>query len=169
MITPQLIFGVLIVIATAGLGGYYAWRQWQQLRRLRTESMMPVEDRQFLRNQAWRRLAGAVMMLIFSAMFIGWLCLDVPLTEIMQQGQDARANNEPQPQLDPSQKDVVRFSLAYVIALLLLVLGFLGIAGYEIYAIRHYSMRQLRRIQDERRAMIASETARMRRERNGHA
>jgi hypothetical protein len=169
VITRQLVFGVLIVIATAGLGGYYAWRQWQQLRRLRAESMTPVDDQQYLRSQAWRRLAGALLMLVFSGMFIGWLWLDVPLTEIVEQGQEARANNEPQPQLDPSQKDVVRFSLAYVIVLLLLVLGFLGIAGYEIYAIRLYSMRQLRRIQDERRAMIASETARMRRERNGHA
>ena len=56
-----------------------------------------------------------------------------------------------------------------VIVLLLLVLALIGVAGYEIFAIRRYSVQQMRRIQDERRAMIASETARLRRERNGHA
>ncbi len=63
----------------------------------------------------------------------------------------------------------MRLYVGYWIVLLLLVLGIIAIAGYELFAIRRYSVEHMRRIQDERRAMIASETARLRRERNGHA
>ncbi len=164
----QILFGVLIVVLTAALGGYYAWRQWQMLRRLRTDATIPDDERLFLRNQAWRRLAGSVLMLLFAGLFVGWLFLDESVSVIERQGEAARVNQEPQPELDPAQRAFMRFSLGYVIVLLLLVLGFLGIAGYEIYAIRRYSVQHLRRIQDERRAMIAHETARMRRERDGH-
>lgn len=167
--TSQTIFGVLIVVATAALGAYYAWRQWQTLRRLRADDTLPDDERLFLRNQAWRRLAGSVLMLLFAGLFIGWFFLYEPVSDIERQGEDARANHEPQPELDMWQREVVRFSLGYVIVLLLLVLGFIAIAGYEFYAIRRYSVQHLRRIQDERREMIASETARIRRERNGHA
>ena len=167
--TGQFVFGVLIVVVTAALGVYYAWRQWQTLRRLRADPALPDEERQFQRNQAWRRLAGSVLMLIFAGLFVGWFFVDESVSRIERQGQQAVANHEPQPELDPAQRDFMRFSLGYVIVLLLLVMGFIGIAGYEIFAIRRYSVRHMRRIQDERRAMIASETARIRRERNGHA
>jgi len=167
--TGQFVFGVLIVVVTAALGVYYAWRQWQTLRRLRADPALPDEERQFQRNQAWRRLAGSVLMLIFAGLFVGWFFVDESVSRIERQGREAVANHEPQPELDPAQRDFMRFSLGYVIVLLLLVMGFIGIAGYEIFAIRRYSVRQMRRIQDERRAMIARETARLRRERNGHA
>ena len=166
--TGQLVFGIVIVVVTAGLGVYYAWRQVQTLRRLRADRAMADDERQFQRSQAWRRLAGAVLMLVFAGLFVGMFFLEEPIMRIVQQGQEARANGETS-QLEPSQKDLLREYFGYWIVLLLLVLGFIAIAGYEIFAIRRYSVRQMRRIQDERRQMIASETARLRRERNGHA
>ena len=164
----QFVFGVLIVVVTAALGAYYAWRQLQTLRRLRADAALPDDERRFLRNQAWRRLAGAVLMLVFAGLFVGIFFLEEPIMQIVRQGEDARAHAETG-RLDQSQKDFVRGYFGYVIVLLLLVLGFIAIAGYEIFAIRRYSVRQMRRIQDDRRAMIARETARIRRERNGHA
>jgi uncharacterized membrane protein len=166
--TRQIVFGVLIVIATAALGGYYAWRQWQMLRRLRADPALPDDERPFLRNQAWRRLAGSVLLLIFAGLFIPMFHLEGRASELEQQGAAAVARGE-QGQLDPAQREFFRLYLAYWIVLLLLLLAIIALAGYELYAIRRFSVHHLRRIQDERRAMIASETARIRRERNGHA
>jgi len=166
--TGQFVFGILIVVATAALGGYYAWQQWQSLRRLRAEDMTPDDDRRFLRNQAWRRLAGAVLLLLVAGLFVGMFFLEEPILKIERQGDDARAHGE-SPKPEQSQKEFVRLYVGYWIVLLLLVLGIIAIAGYELFAIRRYSVEHMRRIQDERRAMIASETARLRRERNGHA
>ena len=166
--TGELVFGILIVVVTAALGAYYAWRQWQMLRRLRGDPALADDERQFLRNQAWRRLAGAVLMLLFAGLFVGVFFLEDPASRLQQTGENLVANNERR-EFNESERHFMHFYGGYVIVLLLLVLGFITIAGYEIFAIRRYSVRQMRRIQDERRAMIASETARMRRERNGHA
>jgi hypothetical protein len=165
--TGQIAFGILIVVLTAALGGYYSWRQWQTLRRVH-DSILPDDERLFLRNQAWRRLAGSVLMLVFAGLFVGVFFFEGPAAELARQGAEAVAHGE-RPELDPAQKEFVRLYGGYVIMLLLLVLGFLGIAGYEIYAIRRYSVQHMRRIQDERRAMIARETARLRRERDEHS
>ena len=162
--TGQFVFGVLIVVLTAALGAYYAWRQLQTLRRLRGDTALPDDERRFLRNQAWRRLAGAVLMLVFAGFFVGIFFLEEPIMQIVRQGEDARARAETG-QLDQSQKDFVRGYFGYVIVLLLLVLGFIAIAGYEIFAIRRYSVRQMRRIQDDRRAMIARQWALLRQQR----
>jgi hypothetical protein len=158
--TRELVFGVLIIVVTSALGGYYAWRQWQTLRRLRADRAMADDERAFQRNQAWRRLAGAVLLLLIAGVFLGVLIFEGPAARLAQGEQ--RQPTEP-------EKDIARLWIGSVIVLLLLVLALIGIAGYEIFAIRRYSVRQMRRIQDERREMIATETARLRRERNGHA
>ena len=165
--TQQTVYGVVIVVVTAAVGAYYAWRQVQALRRLRGDPFLDDDERSFQRYQAWRRMAGAVLLLIFAGLFIGVFYLEEPASILVQQGEEARAHGE-RPELDPAQKDFLRLYGGYVIVLLLLVLGFVLIAGYELFAIRRYSLRHMRRIQEERRAMIARETARLRRERNGH-
>ncbi len=170
MRTWETPFGILIVMITAGLGGYYAWRQWQTLRRLRADAALEADERAFQRNQAWRRLAGSVLLLLIAGLFVAVLFFQGPADRLVQAGRENAAQaQEEQRGLTAPEKDFMRLWGGTVIALLLLLLGLLGIAAYEIFAIRRYSVRQMRRIQDERRAMIASETARLRRERNGHA
>src|SRR5262245_31484145 len=166
--TGQIVFGILIIIVTAAVGGYYVFRQWQTLRRLRGDRLLPDEERIFQRNQAWRRLAGAVLLLLIAGLFVGVFYFEGTASQLVQQGEEARKNNE-HLHPDSTQLDFLRLYDSYVIVLLLLLLGLIAIAGYEMFAIRRYSVRHLRRIQDERRAMIARETARLRQERNGHA
>ena len=160
-------FGILIIVVTAALGGYYAWRQIQTLRRLRGDPIMPDDERHFQRSQAWRRLAGAVILLLIAGLFVGVLFFEGPAARLMQFGAENVKQPVPRP-LSESEKDFLRLYGGYVIVLLLLVLGLIAIAGYEFYAIRRYSVQHMRRIQDERRQMIAAETARLRRERDGH-
>jgi H+/gluconate symporter-like permease len=166
-ILREILYGVLIVVATAGLGGYYAWRQWQALRRLRADAALDDEEHAFQRNQAWRRLTGAVLLLLIAAVFVGVLLFEVPAARLVRVG-EINVEQQEQRQFNEPEKEFVRLWGGSVIVLLLLILGLIGIAGYEMFAIRRYSLHHMRRIQDERRAMIARETARLRRERNGH-
>jgi hypothetical protein len=164
--SKQTVFGVLIVMALQALGLYYAWRQRQVLRRLRDAAEMPPEEHAFLRNQAWRRLIGAVLLLVLSALFVGLLFLEKEAADLMNLGRQLVEANQ-QRELDPQERAFMRLYGGYTVAVLLVLLVVIGLAGYEIFAIRRYSVQQMRRIQAERRAMIARETARIRGERNG--
>jgi hypothetical protein len=166
--TAEIVFGVLVVVVMTALGGYYTWRQWLTLHQLRAGAALPDDERRYLRNQAWRRLAGSVLMLLFAGLFVGMFYLEGPAAQLVAQGDEAKARNE-QPELDPAQKEFVRFYGGYWIVLLLVLLGIIAVAGYEFFAIRRYSLRHMRQIQADRRAMIAAEAGRLRRDRNGHA
>jgi hypothetical protein len=164
--TTQAVFGVVIIVVLVLLGTYYAWRQWQTLRGLRTAAGLPPDEFRYVRNQAWRRLAGAALMLVFAALFAGLLYLEGPANSLVQAGEEAHARND-QAGMNPEQKQFFHFYTAYVIVLLLVLLALIALAGYELFAIRRYSLHHLRQIQAERRAMIKEETARIRAERNG--
>ena len=91
MSTPQIAFGILIVVLTAGLGVYYAWRQVQTLRRLRADPPFEEDECRYQRNQAWRRLVGAVLMLLFAGLFIGVFFFEGPAAELARLGHVSRA------------------------------------------------------------------------------
>ena len=57
MTLTQILFTSLLILVLVGLAAYYAWRQVQALRGLRHAENLPPEDRRYVRNQAWRRLA----------------------------------------------------------------------------------------------------------------
>lgn len=164
----QIVYGIVIVVILVVLSVYYAWRQGQTLRHLRTARGLPADEYLFLRNQAYRRLAGCALMLLFAGLFLGMFYLEGPASELVEFGHEARARNE-QPQLDAAQKAFFNFYTWYWIVLLLLLLAIIALAGYEFFAIRRFSVHHLRQIQAERRAMLESEAARIRRERNGEA
>jgi hypothetical protein len=162
----QLVYGILIVAVLVGLALYYAWRQWQTLGKLRSADV-PPDEYLFLRNQAYRRLAGCALMLLLAGLFVGLLFLEKPAAELVGFGEEARARDE-HPEMDAAQKSFFRFYGGYTIVVLLVLMAIIGLAGYEIFAIRRFSLHHLKKIQAERRAMIESETARIRSERNGH-
>jgi uncharacterized membrane protein len=163
--TTQIVFGVLIVVVLAALGGYYGWRQFQTLRRLRAGAVPPGE-RRFVRNQAFRRLAGSFLMLLFAALFVGMFFLEGAAAELVRFGEEARARNE-RPEMDPAQKEFFNTYTLYWVVVLLVLLAIIALAGYELFAIRRFSVRSLRQLQAERRAMLAEEAARLRGQRNG--
>jgi uncharacterized membrane protein len=168
-VTPtQIVLGVAIIVVLVSLSGYYAWRQWQTLRSLRSAAEMAPGEYTYLRNQAWRRLAGSALMLLFAGLFVGVFFFEPRATQLLEIGEAARARNE-QAKLDPAQSEFFHFYVGYVIVLLLMLLALIGLAGYELFAIRRFGLQNYRRIQAERRAMIARETARLRSQRNGPA
>ena len=103
-------------------------------------------------------------MLLLAGLFIGVFFLEGPASQLVELAEDAQAGSEP---MDPTQRAFWKFYIAYVIILLLVLLALIGVAGFELYAIRRFGLQNYKRIQSERRAMIAREVARLRSRRNG--
>jgi hypothetical protein len=164
---PHLV-GFLFVALLVGLSGYYAWRQVQTLRRLR-RGQETAEDHVYFRNQAWRRLVGCGLMGCLAVLLAGWFVfgLEDRLDLLVQRGHAAAAAEE-NPQLNPNDRNVLRAVSLYLVLTLIVCFAIVCTVALDVWAIRRYGLRHLRQIQDDRRAMIAEQAARLRSERNGH-
>jgi hypothetical protein len=168
VVTPQNAFGFLLVAILVGLAGYYGWRQVQTLRGLK-HSQDPAEDRWYFRNQAWRRLVGCALMVCLALLLAGWFVLGLEdlTNQLVQQGHEAAATEE-KPQMNPQQRRVLYVSGLYMVFTLLVCCAIVCTVALDVWAIRRYGLRHLRQIQEDRRAMIERQAARLRSERNGH-
>jgi hypothetical protein len=166
--TAEMTFGLLLATLLVGLAGYFAWKQVQALRNLRG-SQEPREDRYYFRNQALRRLFGCVLMVALAGMLAGWFVfgLDEVTTQLVQEG-EAAAAREDRPAKTPEKERAVAAASLYMVLTLVVLLGLLFTAAVDALAIRRYSRRHFQKINDDRRAMIARQAARVRSERNGH-
>ena len=164
----QIIATALLIAVLLGLAGYYAWRQVRTLRELRGENLLPPEDWRYARNQAWRRLVCSVLMVAFAAMLAGtFFGIESAAQELVNLGDAASARGE-RPPLSPEQQHFVNVYSIYWSAALLILLGILGTALYDLIAIRRFARRHFRKLQADRRAMIERQAARLREGRNGH-
>jgi hypothetical protein len=163
------VFGFLIISVLLALATYFIWRQRRVLRVLRADESLPPDDRRYVRNQAFRRLAGSGLMVVLAALLTGLFLLGLGdrATELGERNEAQRARGE-QPVLDPEQRQFVNVFTWYVITMLLVLLGSLSIAAFDLWAIHRYGQRHRRQIQADRREMIERQVARMRSQRNGH-
>jgi hypothetical protein len=165
----EIVFGTLLVIVLLALAGYYAWRQVRTLRGLRTAEEMGLEERHYLWRQARRRLFGSALMVLLAVMLGGLLIfLEGPLEDLSNDLVAARVEGKRPDDLTPEQRSLRTLYTLWNIGLLLTLLAVLATAGVDFLATRRFSMKQLRRIQSDRRAMIERQVARLRQERNGH-
>jgi hypothetical protein len=165
---PEIIFTAVLIVVLVGLAGYYAWRQVQALRGLRRQENMPPDDRRYVRNQAWRRLACSGLMVVFAGLLAGWFFLGPVVENNIARGDAARAEQSEGPVFGAAEKPFVRFVIAYWIIALLVLLGMVILALCDILAIRRFGARHFRKLQADRRAMIERQAARLRHEGNGH-
>ncbi len=154
----QIVFGVGLVIVLLALAGFFAWRQWETLRRLHLSTDLPADERRYTRNQAWRRLVCCGLMVVMAALLAISFVLEGPASEVVRQKQP----------LNPEQQKFFNFYARYWLVTLLVLMGMIALAAADLFAIRRYGRRQYRQIQEDRRAMIKEELARLRSRRNGH-
>jgi len=166
--TTQAIFSAVLIVVLLGLAAYYAWRQVQALRGLRGQENLPPEDRRYVRNQAWRRLACSGLMVVFAGLLGGSFFIEPIAQELINRGDAAQAENPEGPVFGADEKPFVRFFTAYWISALLVLLGMVVLALWDLLAIRRFGARQFRKLQADRRAMIERQAARLRHEGNGH-
>ena len=155
----------LLVLVTVALAALFARQQIRTLRRLPTTAELSPEDRTYLRRQAFRRLAGCVLMVAVAGMMSFWYVngYDAGIDAIgAARDQQKEAGNMG---LSPEHESAGRFFVYYVNTMLLLLLALLILAGFDLLAIRRYAIRHSRQIREDRRAMLESELAALRRER----
>jgi UDP-N-acetylmuramyl pentapeptide phosphotransferase/UDP-N-acetylglucosamine-1-phosphate transferase len=167
METSELVFGSVVVVVLLGLAVFYGWRQVGTLRSLKAPDDRPEEERRFLRRQAWRRLVGSTLMMIFAGLLLGSVGFNASLRRFVDRNEEALQNDEERV-LDPEEREFASTYGIYWIICLLVVLAMLVTAALDVFAIRGFGRRQISQIPSDRRAMIEREVARMRRDRNGH-
>jgi hypothetical protein len=160
----QLAFGAFLIVLLIGLTGYFGWQQLRALARLRAEEL-PLEERRHIRNQAWRRLFGCLLMAVFAGLLIGGYALDEPARELARQAKAAHDEGRPLP---PEQQQFRKVYSYYWMTALLVLMVLLFTAAFDVWAIRRHGLRQFRQIQADRMAMLHEELTRLRTERNGH-
>jgi uncharacterized membrane protein YjgN (DUF898 family) len=163
----QIIFGGLLVVGLLGMAGYFIWRQWQTLRWLKSTTEIASEDRRFTHRQAWRRLICSVLLVVLAGMLAASFFLEEPANVLAARGEANREQGKMRP-LDPAEQQFFRVYQVYWVVFLTILLVVISLAAADFFAIRRYGRQQYRQIQEDRRAMIEGELARLRSQRNGH-
>jgi cytochrome bd-type quinol oxidase subunit 2 len=168
METAQLM-AYVIAAGLLVLAWYFGRQQLLSLRQLRTDAAVSPEDRRYARNQAWLRLGCCGLMLVLAGLVAGAYAsgMEHRATELGRAIQAQRDRGE-EVQLTPEQQAFRRLWASYWIAVLLLLLVILILAGIDIVGIWRYRRRHLREIAAERREVIQEQVAILRSRRNGH-
>lgn len=143
------------------LGGYYALRQVWNLRMLRELEQVAPADRRDGYRQAWRRLICSGFMLIFAGLLVGSFFLEGRAGELSRLAETARSLGE-EPVLSTEQIQFRRFWLVYWLVSMVVFLVIVLLAALDVWAIRRTGKRLRKQLQEERRAMIAEQLARLR-------
>ncbi len=158
----QFVLAFALAFGVAALSVFYAFRQLQVLRRLREHSDLPTEETRRERRQCWRRLVSSGLLLIMAVLIAAaQLWLESPADRFAK---NRDASNLP---LSETEVPFLRLYTGVWIAILLLLLIVIMLAAFDLWAIRRFGRLQHRKLRDDRRAMIARQLQRLRKERNG--
>lgn len=166
----EAIFAGIIFVALFCLALYFGRQQMHTLRWLHAQPDLPVEDRQYARRQVTLRLIGCGLLIVLgSQVAAAYLFgLEQRVRLLAQDIESKRQQNQPV-ELDPDQRALRTLYGIYWITALVVLMAILFLAAFDIWAIRRYGRRHMEKINEERRAMLKDEVARLRSERNGHA
>jgi hypothetical protein len=162
----EIVFGALLVVVLLLLAVYYARHQVLALRRLRHSPELPAEELRYERRKAHRRLISCGLLLVMAAMLASQVALyALPTSELVEQRKslDPKSLSE----YTPEEQALLRAWSWTWIALLLVLMAVLALAAVDLLSTRQFALRQFRKLQEDRRAMIERQAERMRRDRNG--
>ena len=165
----QPVAATLIVVVLVGMALYFGWQQRSALLWLGTQTELAPEDQRYYRRQAWLRLTNSALMLLLAALVAGYYLggLEARVTALADRVQEQRDRAEAVT-LNAEQSELAHQFAAFCIAILVLLMAIVFLVAIDLWAIRRYGRRHLRKIQADRRAMMETQMARFRSERNGH-
>ncbi len=161
-------YAAVIVAVLVGMAGFYAWRQWRALRRLPNQENLHPADRGYQRAQAVRRLVGCVLMLVLAGLLLGSYLAGQESVATALGTPGAVTDEGGQRKPSAEQLQFLHRYEAFWTAFCVVCLALLVLAYLDLRATRRFWLRSYRQIQDDRRAMIERQVARLRSERNGH-
>jgi hypothetical protein len=164
-----VVFGALLVLLVLGLALFYGARQVRVLRRPADSS---PEEASYERARARRRLCTSLLLLLLGVQLaVTLVFLEEPAH---QQGEEwktlvdeARKRGEPVPERTPEQRWFARVYGWNLIAMLLVLLAVVLLAGLDLWATRRFGIAQHRQIRADRRAMIERQIEQLRSENRG--
>ena len=142
---------VLVFVAV-----FFLLRQRHTMAQMRQDAQLSSEDRLYYIKQIRRRLICSVLMLIFAGFLVGWFFLDRDVAALTP------AEGEP---LTEEAKDSVRFLTWYWIIALCVLLAILFLASFDFLATARFGLRRVRQLENDRRAVLEMEAAKLRRRR----
>ncbi len=156
MMLPQAIFGGLLVLVLLASAGWTWVRQRALLGELKGDE---GDEAKHLRRRAWRRMVCGILMALLGVMLAGVLLfLEDPAQKLADEGPVAAS--------EPDQRGFVKLYGWSWVAILLLMLALVVLAGIDLWAVWRHGLRQMKQLQQDRRDMIAHEAAHLRRRRN---
>ncbi|MBY0232588.1 MAG: hypothetical protein K2W96_25185 [Gemmataceae bacterium] len=160
----QAVFGSVLVVGLGVAAGVFGWLQVKELRRVAADAALPDEERRFARRQARRRLWGCGLLALMAAILVAELVFWEPAAEALAR-QRERFGKEDAPQFTESEKVFLRIWGGGWVALAAALMAAVFLAALDRYSTRTHALRQMRRLQADRRAMVARQAGRMRAER----
>lgn len=149
----ELVSTIALVIALLGLGLFFGSRQVQTWRRLKSDPGMAPMERAYLYKQAQRRFICSVLMIVFAAFLVGSIFIYQDLQAV--QVADAEEKVE---------HPLVRTFTYYWMGGLFVLFALLSLAVFDLVATARHGFRSARQLDQQRRAEIEADLARLRRE-----
>jgi hypothetical protein len=162
VVWSEIVVGAMLVLLLLGLSFHFGRLQFVALRKLRETPDVPIEEQRYERNKAYRRLVSCALTLLLAILLGVLLFFSDPSQRWAEQADLHREYTE-------EQKVMVRIWAGTWLVTLLILLLVLGLAAIDLLSTRRYGLKQYRKLQADRRAMIERQANRIRRERNGHA
>jgi hypothetical protein len=151
---PSIVMAALLV----AIAVYFGMRQRQTIAMLRHDTRLSRDDRGYLHRQAVRRLLNSALLIALAGFLVGGVFLEA--------GLDLHPV-EPIDEPSESAKASVQLLVGYWITALMVLLGVMVVAVFDLVATARYGARQRRQLEDDRRAALQAEVERLRRDRRG--
>jgi hypothetical protein len=147
-LTPlDIAVGLAAAAVLLAVAFYFARRQRIVLQHMRFDAALTKDHRRYLLKQCWRRFFSSLLLVILAVMLVGSLFLDY----------------EPRPDVDrEAARESVPFLIAYVIAMLLIVMAILLVAAFDFLATARFGVEQRKQLIQEHQELLAAELAQLR-------
>lgn len=159
----EIVFGVVLLVVLLAVALYFGAVQLLHLRAVAARTDLPDEERRHERSRAWRRLVMTGLLLVLAGLFAFLLLYEPAAQRLADERERMDAAAAP---IHPTEEPFLRVWAGSWMVLLMVLLAVVVLAGVDLWLIRRHGLRQYRKLQDDRRAMIARQVTRMRRERD---
>jgi len=155
---PQILSGGLLTAILLILSVFYSRQQIENLRLLKSKTLLEPEDLKYHRYQLVLRLSSA-LLLLFLALMLGFA-----LVFLENRAQDLANLHDDGFMIPEDQKPFTEFYRWFWILFLLLLLMLVVVAGVDLLTVRRWGLQKQRKLLADRREMLEQQLQQIRRD-----